>query len=398
MGILEDGVEILKTAKEAITTAKEITEDTKEIVGNTKAIFGKSNINSNIEAEETEYEEVEAEELQQGNIVEIQDMDYLESTLKNYSTTLETLSKETDNKVVLVNSLKAQLEVISVAKNPSLCKSAFDLMIQSLSDAAEEVDDDKELRNIQKRAALMTNNMIFFFDAYIHYQEDKKSKEGQELLGKACDTLATTTNDIIKDIAKNPTIISNVGSLAFVSGKNLFKNIISEGWLKKIIDFIFKAKKMEELYSNYYDFLLTAIEKLERHKRLFGRSVVLAEMIHNKKKQIAEYCNPIPVEPDDYVSSILWPTLSILGIIIILFIILGIIKLINLTPANLDNAVKNLWTAIKYSAIADGVALVVTSIINIIRKISYNASVKECFRNRELMENKFAKIADLLYS
>jgi len=384
MGIIENGIEILKTVKEAINTSKEITEDTKEIVGNTKAVFGKSNINSNIEAEE----------LPQGNVVEIQDIDNLESTLKQYSSTMAALSKETNNKIVLVNSLKAQLEVISVAKNPSLCKSAFDLMIQSLSDAAGEIDDDKELRNIQKRAALMTNNMIFFFDAYIHYQEDKKSKEGQELLSKACDTLATTTNDIIKEIASNPIIISNVGFLVFVSGKNLFKNIISEGWLKRILDFIFKVNRLEELYSNYYDFLLTSIEKLERHKRLFGRSVVLAEMIHNKKRQLAEYYNPIPVEPDNYLSVILWPTLSILVIIIILFIILGILKLINLTPANLDNAVNKLWTAIKYSAIADGVALVVTSIITIIRKIAYNASVKKCLRNRDLMENEIAKLAD----
>jgi hypothetical protein len=77
---------------------------------------------------------------------------------------------------------------------------------------------------------------------------------------------------------------------------------------------------------------------------------------------------------------------------------LGIVKLINLTPANLDKTVNGLWTAIKYSAIADGVALFVTSIINIIRKISYKASVKQCLKNRNGLEASCTEIAELFYS
>jgi len=377
MGILETGINIFKKVKEGISNA----------------------ISNSTDAEVTEHNEAESKELQRQNNGEIQDIEQLENKLKDYSSKLSSLSKETDHKIVLANSLKAQLEVISVAKNPSLCKSALDLMIQSLSEAAEEIDDEKELRNIQKRAALMTNNMIFFFDAYIHYQEDKKSNEGQKLLEKACDTLAKTTNDIFKEIADDPKILAGgIKSIAFVSGKTLVKNIIDEGLINKILDFIFKEKRLEELKNNYYDFLIEVIEKLKRHKRLFGRSVVLSELIHNKKREIAEYEYPIPLDHDNYVSVILWPTLGILGIILILFIVLGIIKLIDLTPADLTNAANNVWTAIKYSAIADGIALVITSIINIIRKIAYNKSVRECFINRELSEKNLSDIADSLNS
>jgi hypothetical protein len=325
----------------------------------------------------------------------ITDIDQLESKLKDYSQTLSKLSNETNNKIVLANSLKAQLEVINAAKNPTLCKSAFDLMLQALNDAAEEIDDDKELRNIQKRAALMTNNMIFFFDAYLCYKENKQSKEGQALLSKACDTLATTANGIFDDIKNNP---FNIGNIPFVASKQLFSNIIKDGWFNKILDFIFKARRIEELRNSYYDFLISVIDKLKRYTHLFGRSLVLAEMINNKKEAIAIYAYPEPLESDNYASVILWPTLSILVIIIILFIILGIVKLINLTPANLDKTVKSLWTAIKYSAIAEGVALIVTAIINIIRKISYKASVKRCLKHRNRVEANCTEIAELFYS
>jgi hypothetical protein len=366
----------------------------KDLIGKAKGIFDKI-VDNNDNSEETEIEVSH-----ENNSGEIQDIDQLENSLKNYSQALSLMENETDNKKVLVNSLKAQLEVISVAKNPSLGKSAFDLMIQSLNDAMEEIDDEKELRNIQKRAALMTNNMIFFFDAFLYYQEDRKSKQGQEYLNKACDTLATTANDIVKEIIENPAKIANMQALAFVSGKNLFKNIISQGWIQKILDFVFRAKRLEEFRNNYFDFLLTVIEKLERYKELFGRSVVLAEMINNKKEAIAEYYNPIPKGPDpeSFAPVILWPTLSILAIIIILFIILGIMKLINLTPADLDNAESKLWTAIKYCGIADGAALIITSLINIFRKIAYNASVNKCLKNRDKMAYAFSQIADGFYS
>jgi len=268
-------------------------------------------------------------------------------------------------------------------------------MLQSLSDAMEEVDNNRELRSIQKRAALMTNNMIFFFEAYLSFKEDKHSKEGQALLGKACETLATTANGIFDEIRNNPI---NLGILPVVSGKQLLLNIIKEGWFNKILDFIFKAKRMEELWNSYYDFLISVVDKLKRYKHLFGRSLVLAEMINNKKEAIAIYAYPEPLEPDNYASVILWPTLSILVIIIILFIVLGIVKLINLTPANLNKTVNSLWTAIKYSAIADGVALFVTSIINIIRKISYKASVKQCLKYRNRVEANCTEIAELFYS
>ena len=88
-------------------------------------------------------------------------------------------------------------------------------------------------------------------------------------------------------------------------------------------------------------------------------------MIHNKKEETAEYRNPIPVDPGKYARVILWPTLSILAVIIVLFIV------------------------------ADGAALVVTSIITIIRKIAYNSSVKKCLKQREEMEAEFTEIAEL---
>jgi uncharacterized integral membrane protein len=320
-------------------------------------------------------------------IEEVTDLGQLETKLKYFLDT----SEEKNYGKSLANSLKAQLEVVHVMQNPVLCKSAFDVMLQSLNDAAETLGDGNELRDIQKRASLMTNNMVFFFDAYICYREDKSSEEGRQLLMKSCDTLAKTANDIFDAVGKNPAMIKAV---PFVAGAKLFQNIIKEGLFKKITDFIFKKSRLEELYANYYEFLGSVIEKIQRYKHLFGKSVVLAELIHNKKEALAVYYNPLPEEPTDK-GIILGPTLGILVIIVILFIILGVISLINLTPVNLDNAAGNMRAAIKYTGMANIAALVVTSIIVIIRKIIYNRAVKKCYRNRKSMEENLTEIAEL---
>lgn len=327
----------------------------------------------------------------------IVDLDQLESQIKNYSQTLITLSTETDHKKVLVNSLKAQLEVISVAKNPTLCKSAFDLMLQSLNDAAEEIDNEKELRNIQKRAALMTNNMIFFFDSYLYFRQDKQSKEGQAVLNKACDTIATTVNDIFDNIKNDPSIILQKEKFILVSGKLLFENILKEGkgFFKAIRNLLFGKKELEKLKESYYDFLISAIEKLDRYKRLFGRSVVLAEMIRNKSDDIVQYSFPFPEEPKDeelLEEDHFIPALIILGITAVLFIALGVVKLLNY-----ENVANWLWTAVKYSGIVTVVAFIIPFIIYGFKKISYMFSVKRCLKNRAYLEAELDRIARLFY-
>jgi hypothetical protein len=311
---------------------------------------------------------------------------------------LDIVTEENDGKKLLAGMLKAQLEVIQSIKNPTLCNSAFDLLIETLNIAEMELIDEKELRQVQTRVSLMINSIVFFLDAYLCYMEDKHSKEGQELLKKGCNALATTANELIQEVS-----ISNLPNIALRGGpvlvvaEKLFKNIVKEGFITKVLDFIFKGERLEKHRNDHYTFLDSAIEKLKRHKNILGKSVILSELVHNQKDKLAEHFNPLPIEPR-YKSIILIPTLSILGVIILMFIILGIIWLINLTPANLDNAANNMWAAIKYSGLADGASLVLTTIITIIRKIAYNVSVNNCFKRRYELSNYYAEIADSLAS
>jgi len=226
---------------------------------------------------------------QQQNQAEITDLDQLETKLKSF---LDIASAEEENYgKVLVNSLKAQLEVVHAVKNPTMCKSAFDIMIQTLYDAAEELGDGAELRNIQKRAAMMTSNMIFFFDAYLCYQKDKRSKEGQELFKKACVMLADTANGVFQEAVKNPALVVKTKGLSLlkVAGDKIHESFVKRGGLiDSIVDFLSSGKRLEEFKANYNEFILSVVEKIERYKHLFGESVILAELINNKKKTILE--------------------------------------------------------------------------------------------------------------
>jgi hypothetical protein len=323
--------------------------------------------------------------------------DQIEGTLNNYMNAIVS-QKETDTNKILADMLKAQLEVVRVMKNPTLCNSAFDLLIETLNITEQELNDEKAIRTIRRRVALMINNIMFFLDAYLCYQEDKHSKEGQDLLKKGCDTLATTTNELIQEVRGNPAILRGGAlGLGLVAGEKLFKSIIDQGFIAKILDFIFRKKKLEKYRADYYTFMDSAIEKLNRYKSLLGKSVVLSEFIHNQKDKTAEYFNPLPVEPE-YKGVILIPTLSILGIIAVEFIILGVIALIDLTPADLSGAKINMWVAIKYSGIGDGASLVITSIVTIIRKIAYNASIKKCYKRRDVLRSHYEEIADSIAS
>jgi hypothetical protein len=57
-----------------------------------------------------------------------------------------------------------------------------------------------------------------------------------------------------------------------------------------------------------------------------------------------------------------------------------------------------MWVAIKYSGIADGASLILTSIITIIRKIVYKISVKSCLKRRASLSQQYQEIADLMAS
>jgi hypothetical protein len=153
--------------------------------------------------------------------------------------------------------LKAQLEVVRVIQNPTLCSSAFDLLIETFNIAEQELDDEKVIRTIRRRVALMINSIIFFLDAYLCYQEDKHSKEGQALLKKGCDTLATTANELIQEVWGNPDILKGGNlhlGLGLVAGEELFKSIIDQGLIAKILYFIFGKKNPEKCRTDYYTF------------------------------------------------------------------------------------------------------------------------------------------------
>jgi len=311
---------------------------------------------------------------------ELTTIDQVKDKLSNYYEIAVSSTQETDADKALANTLKAQLEVISAVKDPTLCRSAFNLLIETLSITKREISDEVVITQTQRRVAYMINSMVFFMDAYLRYQQNKSSAEGQALLKKGCNMLADNANNIMRMCATSGTDV--------VAAAALFENVVKEvkeGFLTKIFNYFSGKEKLKKQYNDYYSFLDSTITKLNRNKRLLGKQQTISELIYDRVDELVNYKYPIPTRPgivekgnllqelwnpkkSKYIEAVKAAFLLSFGLLGALFIILGIISLINLTSIDLDNASNNMWIAIKYCGIA---SLAIVPIIVIVPWIAY---------------------------
>lgn len=210
------------------------------------------------------------------------------STIPELSDFLTDLKSKQDSESALAYALKAQLQVLTVVQHPKLSSSPFDLMLESLKNAVQRAENEKQKSDFQQKAAVMTNSMVFFMKAKLYYEGDKWKKEGQDILKEACGMLAESACAI----ALAPTGVGAVASaeIAKKLGASLLQNILSNkgGFITRIMDWFNKEEHIAAYQAEFYSFLESAFDKLIRYKNLFGSSSILRNLVLNYKEALKE--------------------------------------------------------------------------------------------------------------
>ena len=261
--------------------------------------------------------------------------------------------KNLQGESALAYALQAQLQVLEVVQSPNLTGSMFDIMLESLYTAIDRSESDFQKKIIQQKAAIMVNSMLFFMEAKIHYESKKYKQEGLDLLKKGCNMLADSASSIAS-------LVTTQGASLLVDGPKLFETLIQDrSLIDRVVNFFAGGKKIRQMQSDFSLFVASAVDKLGRYKNLFGRSIILAELVDRFTPLIlnAKFGEPFYTEePDEFLFKSLKGRAAIISIeIIILLVVLlviGIMRLIYFIPAvNLVNARNWLWTIEKYGSL-----------------------------------------------
>jgi hypothetical protein len=207
------------------------------------------------------------------------------STIPELSAFLTDLKNRQDGESALAYALKAQLQVLTVVQHPKLSSSPFDLMLESLKLAVQRAENENQKANFQQKAAVMTNSMVFFMEAKLHYEGDKWKKEGQDILKEACEMLAESACAL----ALAP-VGGGVVAVTKKLASSLFQDILSNrgGFIKRIMDWFNKKENLAAYQAEFYSFLESAFDKLMKYKNLFGSSSILRNLVLNHKDALME--------------------------------------------------------------------------------------------------------------
>jgi hypothetical protein len=175
-------------------------------------------------------------------------------------------------------ALSAQLKVIDVLQSPEIAVSPFELMIEALDRAVSHARNEEERSDLQLKAAVMTNNMVFFMEAKLYYEKDVFKKEGEQLLIKACDMLAETATGLLASA-------SGVG--VKIIGETLYKGI-RDGFFTRIAKLWGAKERTEKYQKEFTTFLTAAFDRLRRNHDVFGKSRILTELILRYKDRLSE--------------------------------------------------------------------------------------------------------------
>ena len=203
------------------------------------------------------------------------------STIQELSGFLTEVKENENSDTALAYALNAQLQVLNAINSPSLSCSVYDLMLDSLKKAVEKTKSPEEKEEYQRSAAIMTNSMVFFMEAKLHWEEDKWSKTGQELLKNACNLVAESSSALLKIKTGSVLLSSDLGIEMF---ENLMSNV--GGFFSKVIDWFGKSQRIEQYEDEFYKFLLNLSDKLHKYHSIYGNQALLGELILRYKDEL----------------------------------------------------------------------------------------------------------------
>jgi hypothetical protein len=207
----------------------------------------------------------------------------------NYLSSIEQQSKTTD---ILHYTIEAQLQMLQIVNGHNLYLSTVDLFFENLQKALELADNKQEKTRLRGNMTIMLNSMVFFMEAKIIYLQDESSNRGRELLKQGCGMLAGAVTEIVA-VGAGAVGAGAVGAGAAVAklATQLFKSMMKKenvGFWSGVIDWWGKENEIAKRQCEFENFLEKIFHKIDRHKRMLGKSIIMGELIRRYADDMAQ--------------------------------------------------------------------------------------------------------------
>ncbi len=199
-----------------------------------------------------------------------------------------TCAKVPDSKKVLREALNTQIKVMQAVSSPELSNRPFDLIFEYLNLAVQNAESVEEKTSYQKHVTYLINTVVFFMEARLYWEKKKFTQEGKKILEQGVDVLV----DAFKTVVEVAAILDegeeiNIAKLK----KDVLDSLISSTgmFLKRCINWFFKKERVAQYQTEFYTLMVNLFKKLDKYKKLFGKQLLLEQLILNYSEKIAYY-------------------------------------------------------------------------------------------------------------
>ena len=196
--------------------------------------------------------------------------------------------------------ISSQLEIIKFIQSPTLMTTIFDNILLNLHNILKNESIESEQEWIKQQSSLIIQNFIFVMHYSLLVRIKEKKKEGDLLLKDLGYQIGESINKTLKKSANINNLINDAAS----SGGNLpamlalnFSTSITEALtdgghnstLNKAISYFIENKSFEKEKFLFFNMVHQTIQKLERNYLLFGKQIIIYEMLFNYANHIELY-------------------------------------------------------------------------------------------------------------
>lgn len=191
----------------------------------------------------------------------------------------------------LAAALNAQIQVLRYVQSPKLYDSSFDLLFANVRKAIKMTDSSKEREMIREKTIVMINNYIFFMQAKIDYDTAVQRSEYESLMEEAILTLGESVADVAVAAASAGTSAAAKVAMKKAVVNSLMKEQAKgkDGVLLKFMRFWNKASALKQKQEEFVETIYSLIGKLAKHKKLIGKSNIIAGLIERHADDITEH-------------------------------------------------------------------------------------------------------------
>ncbi len=195
------------------------------------------------------------------------------------STELITM-KEKNVSNALTYAIQSQLTVINSIYKANLLTSSVDLILENLRLSISKCTDDNEKQEIQNIYAATLSSLVFFSEAKIYYEEKKWAEDGKEVLKQGCEMLTSAINKIIEMYGTDsPFKLQSPAT----TNKDFIENLFERIFLAD------KTDQIRNMRKEFYTFVHSLVQRLEKYSDLFGKSLVLVGLIDRYMEFLISY-------------------------------------------------------------------------------------------------------------